>query len=48
MCFYFRNLQDDPDCQDLVPIDCETDDLYKCVKNGILIWYENSINSLYV
>ena len=32
-----RNLQDDPDCQDLVPIDCETDDLYKCVKNGILI-----------
>lgn len=32
-----RNLKDDPDCQDLLPIDSETDDLYKCVSNGILI-----------
>lgn len=32
-----RNLGDDPDCKELLPIDPETEDLYKSVKNGILI-----------
>lgn len=32
-----RNLKEDPDCKNLLPIDPETDDLYKCVRNGILI-----------
>ena len=36
--YNFSNLQGDADCAHLLPVNPETDDLYKKVKDGILLW----------
>lgn len=33
-----KALAKDPDCKHLIPMDPETDSLFKSVKDGILLW----------